>query len=504
MAYDGVDSRPILEIIHAMLRHDDEEAAMEQLPDVMDWVASRQPRLKKVTSSAEWEIIAEIYRYFDDHKTTPSRAAMDSLIHAHERCKSMLDVLADYDKQAGDFDVLRVGDLDVPLEQRVSDHEKFRLTRVLEVANTITLGSVPNDKDKDKKKPTLAGPRDAINFVISNFQKGILVNDKPVEGGYLSETVDNVLARYDAAKADRDAKRLYIPTGIPLFDNNVGGLRYKEMTGILGYTSQRKTWIARTIAYNAALSGFNVLHIPLESDRDEEENCYAVIHSSRFGGHTITKKKLEDGMLTKEEEALLKDVFLPAYHDAIATRIRVFDAGDTRSWADIKSIIERESFSQPIDLVVIDYLTMLSTPGARDDVTDKMGIVQDAKRLAMSINDGRGLAFVTPVQGNRKGYTAAGDNGGAWETTGIALYSEIDKSLDNCMYVWFDDALVYNDQIMMGSCKWRRAERGIPCSPVDIDPQSGLVGAKRSDFANMSAGHVTPPRQREKILMRQV
>ena len=51
---------------------------------------------------------------------------------------------------------------------------------------------------------------------------------------------------------------------------------------------------------------------------------------------------------------------------------------------------------------------MLRTPGARDEVEDKIRIIQEAKALAMNINDKRGLCMLTPVQGSRKGWKEAG------------------------------------------------------------------------------------------------
>lgn len=129
---------------------------------------------------------------------------------------------------------------------------------------------------------------------------------------------------------------------------------------------------------------------------------------------------------------------------------------------------------RPVDLVIVDYLTLLSTPGARDDVADKLAIIQDAKRLAMTGNDGRGLSFLTPIQGNRKGYDEASSNGGMWSTTGINKYSELEKSLDNCFYVWFNEELQVGGKMMIGTCKTRRSEP-IPSTPIDVDFRTGRV-----------------------------
>jgi len=128
------------------------------------------------------------------------------------------------------------------------------------------------------------------------------------------------------------------------------------------------------------------------------------------------------------------------------------------------------------DLVAVqlEYLTMLATPGARDDIADKMAIIQDAKRLAMTANGGKGMCIVTPVQGNREGFDDAGEHDGAWSTNGIAKYSELDKSLDNCFYVYFDDEMNGQNRMKMGSCKTRRGFN-IPSTMVLVDSKSGQV-----------------------------
>ena len=39
-----------------------------------------------------------------------------------------------------------------------------------------------------------------------------------------------------------------------------------------------------------------------------------------------------------------------------------------RNWVFLRSLIERENTATPLDLVVIDYLTLINDPDARDQV----------------------------------------------------------------------------------------------------------------------------------------
>ncbi|MGA7244569.1 MAG: hypothetical protein WBX19_15380 [Terracidiphilus sp.] len=94
--------------------------------------------------------------------------------------------------------------------------------------------------------------------------------------------------------------------------------------------------------------------------------------------------------------------------------------------------------------------------------------------------------MLTPIQGNRDGYKDATANEGQWELTGIYKYSEIEKSLDNCFYTWFNDAMDRNNIMRMGTCKSRRNSLIRP-TDVTIDKVSGLVGSTSSKLAPLNA-----------------
>jgi hypothetical protein len=88
--------------------------------------------------------------------------------------------------------------------------------------------------------------------------------------------------------------------------------------------------------------------------------------------------------------------------------------------------------------------------------------------------------FVTPIQGNRKGYDDAAEHDGAWETSGIFQYSELDKSLDNCLYVFTTPEISATGQIKMGSCKYRRGA-DIPSTFVPLNVGAGMLIDDRSE-----------------------
>jgi hypothetical protein len=474
MADYEIDPRPYFQILHMMLRHDDADRADDYPDRVMDWMMDHQAVIERVFSKGEYRIIQLVYGFWDKHKVSPSRDAVEDMARQKMQHQVLLDVLTEYDQHEEDLKEIDPKDLNTQLDIRISQYEKRKLVKVFTNAIEVTINAVNLN---DREKTLLTGPRDAINYVIGRVQQGILVDDLPSTGGNVEEIADEIRYNYSINKRDRQYGQLFIKTGLQMIDGHMGGLRRKELNGILGYTGQRKTCMARTIGYNAAKAGLHVLHIPLETDVDEENNAYAVIHAQHIctrRDNGYSKTRLEQALFTKEEEDYFFNTVVTNYKEAIGKNLTIYSPDMSRSWADVKAIIERENYKQKVDLVIIDYLTMLSTPGARDEKADKIAIVQEAKKLALTANQGTGLCILTPIQGSRKGYEDAQAHDGVWTTAGIYMYSELDKSLDNCFYVYLDDALNLQHMIKVGSCKTRRASN-IPPILVPVNDNSGAL-----------------------------
>lgn len=465
---------PYFNILHSLLRPDGLEYDRDATAKAVEWLQQNASTLRKVCFDAEYPVLMAYYGYWDKHKEAPSRPLMHDLIVSQQKPEALLNLMDEYDKHADDLTIIPAPDLHHQLDQRIDDYEKYRLSNVLEMAGYITVGSHVVTDAVRKTKIEYEGPKGALRYLHQCEQDGILLDHAHSQGGALADTADRILARYEKTEAERHNKNLFIPTGIPPIDNMLGGLRRKEVNGLLGFVGQRKTSVVRFAAHTAASLGFRVLYIPLESDYEEEETAQLALHASYCvrGHHGVTKKAIERGELSKEDKALLP-IVAKNWKESVAKNLIVRET-EASTWAAVRSIIERECDKEMIDLVVIDYLTLLSTPGVRDDIADKIAIIQDAKRLAMTASGGKGLCILTPVQGNRKGLEDAAESDGAWTVQGIAKYSELDKSLDNVFYVYFSDSMSQENRLKIGSCKTRR-DGLIPATFVSIDQWSGRI-----------------------------
>jgi hypothetical protein len=165
---------------------------------------------------------------------------------------------------------------------------------------------------------------------------------------------------------------------------------------------------------------------------------------------------------------------VPALQQELGTNLVIRSVED-KTWQNIRQLIEVENAEGPLDLVVIDYITLFELGKGFDKAYEMHQAVRELKQMALHINDDKGVAILSPVQGSRAGYKEAVGNDGKWEQTGIYMYGEMEKSADNILYTYMPDDLKASNQMKIGFCKTRRDEPP-PQVLVEVDPKTGLVG----------------------------
>jgi len=259
-----------------------------------------------------------------------------------------------------------------------------------------------------------------------------------------SFTVDAVMVDVRQRTIDRT---LLIPTGIAPIDNG-GGLRRKELSGILGYTGQGKTTLARTLAYNAAMHGSRVLYIPLETTFDEELAAFQRLHSHDDWGPGYS-----------------------SYAETVGRDLTIVMPKETRLWKDIRAAIQAEDAIRPLDLVVIDSLLLVNPdPTIEDRPRAKLAMAADARQMAHSHN----YSIVTPILGNRRGFEDAEERDGVWDLRGISRHEGLEAILDNCFYVFATPEMVSMGVLKVGACK-QHLDSSIPGVQLRVDFASRMV-----------------------------
>jgi len=493
-----IDPRPYFQLLHAMLRVSSSDAEIERTNRVMDWWMTNRKVVETVCTRDEMGLLAQVAKCWIDFKTTPTSVTLRTRVEGVPQPKVLFDLLDGYDKCEDYLQTLTHADMDLHLAERIKDYETLETVAMYTQAATIATGSIPNPAGtKFKPLPPLSGARDAQAYVAERMAKGILVNEVRPLGGKLGGNGWRSIEQYRIDAIAKAAGKLTIPTGIAIIDEVMHGLHRREVTGVLGFGGQRKTAIVRTMAYNAAKAGFRVLHIPVETNYMEELIAYQIVHAHAQGTFhlpNISVSRRREIELTRQELNTFHGDVIPDFDAGVGENLRVFGlADDQYTWEAVRGIIVRENAKEPIDLVVVDYLTLIGDSSDRDHIQKVSAMVRDVKRLTLN-SPGDGFAFVTPIQGNRKGYEEAQENGGMWDTTGIFQYSELDKSMDNCLYVYTDDALAADGKLKLGSCKHRRGAN-LPSTFVEMHANSGMVGLTKSGSFTVSPVATAPADQ---------
>jgi replicative DNA helicase len=185
-----------------------------------------------------------------------------------------------------------------------------------------------------------------------------------------------------------DKARTLIPTGFTEVDRAIFGIEKGELVIIAGRPSMGKTSLALDLLSNAAVRGFPSFFVSVETSREKIGmrmlSKATKINSRRFR----TGQGLDDDDRTRLVETAMTIAHLPIH-------VLHRESG----WPNIKREI-RSRKRDGLDLVILDYLTLLEIPVAKNDRRDlAVGrIANEAKQIALSLD----VAFVLLSQLNRK------------------------------------------------------------------------------------------------------
>ena len=464
-------------IFHNLVRHDDSPEETARANKACEWLAENGLKLRQICSSQRIEILSQIACFWYKEKMAPSYAILRETIERNSTVLGVIDEIADYESQE-ELKIHSINDLGQLLTDFQDEWKRERLAQVLKIVRAINNSSWTNPKDHK----VYSGSTDAIKFMLQQLETGVITTGNPALSGALNDTAKEVMGLYDGFKADRMVGSHRIYTGIHEIDVHVP-IKRGDFVGVLGYAGQRKSTLCRTMAYNAAKQGFNVLHVTLEQTYNEERINYSLIHSAdpKFANYNLkpSKKNFEDGCLSKAEEKYLRDIVLPDLEENLPGRLIIRQPTDGTSWSSIKMLAEMTNQTTPIDMFFVDYLGLVSTNSGRDAREEMERNIKDAKQMALQFDNGRGVVFLTPIQGNRKGYEEAKNTNGVWDLTGINLYSEFDKSADLILSTFIDEALQEESSISISSVKIRRAPP-LPLFTTPVNCHVGLIGAPYS------------------------
>lgn len=354
--------------------------------------------------------------------------------------EALSDILAAKNVDAGRV-ALYLETYDALASAKVDDHE-FRwsveqlkeLAAERQTAEAITSGmEILNRGGKGPKGEDLVGHKDARTVILSKFaeiDRELSMQESP-EGDSRTEAAE-ILAEYNEVR-----RTAGINFGIPDLDAKIGGLQNGELDLIVGYSSSGKTTLATIqLAWSAAIEqGKNVVILTSETLRPQVRRKLICRHSMlpMFGlenGINSRHLKAGRGYLKPDEERAFPDIVNdyttnPNYGKLVIVQV---PRGATISTCEGKLLRYQREFQ--VDLAVIDYLALLKPDRRFTSRREELAAtIQEAKQLATTFDDGRGIPVVSPWQTSRDSWKEA-QQVGMYNSSALAETAEATSSSD--------------------------------------------------------------------------
>ena len=214
--------------------------------------------------------------------------------------------------------------------------------------------------------------REELRSVGKDFD-GYLNNDsQDDECQQIGEVIGSLMN--DVADRMADKGERGIMTGLNIFDSRFGWHR-GDLVIVAGATSQGKSTLASTVAFNMANAGEPVAYYSLEMSA-KQLTARMMARCTQVSSSTTLYAKLSDQEYKQVYDGSLGIKKLPIY----------FDEKNKTSFVNMCSSIRRMVKRYGVKVVFIDYLQILAN-GSRDNRESLIGdMARDLKRLAVEEN----------------------------------------------------------------------------------------------------------------------
>jgi len=223
--------------------------------------------------------------------------------------------------------------------------------------------------DKASQMAASGNIDDVANFVISALDNA----PAEKEAVKMSELIADAYA--DLSEAQTNGKVInFVETGMVSFDNAIGGLQENGLIVVAGRPSMGKTAYASCLAANVGAKG-NVLMFSMEMSGKQLALRFLASQSN------VDLQSMMQGSLNAGEWNQLAQGFAGIKDRGIWVNDRT-----SRTVSDIKAECRRfKRRNKAIDLVIIDYLTLLNMPKSLNKVDAVGDVSRELKLLAGEI-----------------------------------------------------------------------------------------------------------------------
>ena len=189
----------------------------------------------------------------------------------------------------------------------------------------------------------------------------------------IREILNNRYEEFAAIHADPElVQRNMISTGYKSFDEKLGGFKRGDLIIVAARPSMGKTAIALNFAQNVAKKNRHVAIFSLEMSKEQLTDRLIA------AAMAVDSWKLQKGKLTEDEFARMGDALETLSH----SKIYLDDSPAGEGLTSIKSKARRLKMESGLDLIVIDYLQLMSNGNSLNRVQEVSEISRGLKSLA--------------------------------------------------------------------------------------------------------------------------
>jgi len=244
---------------------------------------------------------------------------------------------------------------------------------LVKISESVIDAAKLNDLDNDGQK------------IIENYEKSLF--DLAEKGSFSSTIVKFDEALRQTIEMAQIAYKneegiVGVPTGLTDLDDRLGGLHKSDLVIIAGRPSMGKTALATNIAFHAAKKmndegkKSSIAFFSLEMS-SEQLSTRILAEQSRIKSNDIRRGKISDEQFDKFIEASKNITELPLY----------IDETPAISIAALSNRARRIKRKFGLDMVVIDYIQLMSAPNFKDGRVQEISqITQGLKALAKELS----------------------------------------------------------------------------------------------------------------------
>jgi hypothetical protein len=440
---------------------------LSQPTESLDLVLSYFSRLMWAAGyDSETRLLWAILTYHEANHCLPEVAALRFWVEAStdttmmRRRTLVLEQLAEIETAGGKL----ITDLEMLINACIAEAQRTWFKEIAVMAVRIADGNLTKDDHRIKEQFGVGPEAGATYFREQLLHDGGAVQKRDLEGD-IHTNLTSISIGLDEALDNPHAGRLF--TGFRNIDDAVLVGIDARYIGILGYVNGGKSTFTRSLLYNFAQQGANVLYIPREQTCRKASEQFLWLHADAIGRGdelpSLFNWRARPEYVTAQQQQVRDEVF-----QDFANRISIqgsIDVIGCATMADVIAHYETHKRRKGYNVVCIDYLVHLAVT-TKDD---KLGHAQDFARF-QALSQDENIVCVTPLQANRAGFKAADEAEGAeWgifqSTNAVEQYSAATQGMDLVVGVWYRGWIKDQNRMRLAPLKMRD---GVPMERAEL------------------------------------